>query len=221
MARLFDRRLRLPSDRKRVVLTQALVLLTGMRIGEALRAAAADVEGHFLLLPPAVVKTGVPRIIYLSGQALAIVDALRPAARQQTLFVDAPPSNRLTGWGKSLSSWHKLVADCTSPELRSLLEKRHQSLRRMISDWLQRRDPAAESLQLGHGSGGDANPVVFKSYLNTLHRAAKHLERYRLPSLDVQGFVWPAPIVLDVRRPDRLYNEFRKLVSRRRRTPRQ
>ena len=196
------------AQRRRVVLTQALVLLTGMRIGEALRAAAADVEGHFLLLPPAVVKTGMPRILYLSSQALGIVAALRPETQQGTLFHAAPHQPRLLGWTKSMTAWHNLVRQCTSPGQDATCEKRQQALRRKLSDWLERKDPAAEALQLGHGKG-----VVFDSYLDTLRRAARHLEMYRLP--EIEAFPWPAPVAAKLRRPDRLYNQFRRLVNQR------
>ena len=198
------------ADRRRVVLTQALVLATGMRIEECLAAEIANVEGHWLLLPET--KTHVPRILYLSGQALAIVAALHPPAQQQTLFDagDDQAAGLLAGWCQSLSSWHALVRACSTAGP-GPYPKRHQCLRKVLSTWLYKLDPVAESAQLGHGGG-----VVYTHYLAVLRSLPRLLERYRMPDLGVDGFAWPEPVESKVRRPDRLYAEFRRLVSRRR-----
>ena len=65
----------------------------------------------------------------------------------------------------------------------------------------------AESAQLGHGSG-----VVYENYLDVLRTLPKLLERYKLPAIEADDFQWPDPIVVRLRRPDRLYEEFRRLV---------
>jgi len=197
--------------RRGVVLRQALILLTGMRIDEALEALADDVEGHWLLIRES--KTHQPRILYLSRQALGIVHALHAASRQRCLFeVGDGTSKYLAAWNHTQSFWHQLVRECKGAGTHDPGEKRHQSLRRMMSTWLYKRDPVAESAQLGHGSG-----VVMKHYLDVIRRLPKILDKYRLPDLDVEGFSWPQPIDAGLQRPDRLYAEFRKLVSRRRR----
>ena len=204
------------SERRRVVLTQALVLLTGMRIDELLSARAADLEGRWLLLRKT--KTRKPRILYISGQALGIINALA-GDRQRMLFAaeDGGSSKHLTGWRHRLSAWHSLVRDCQSPEKYRPKEKRHQKLRRRLSTWICRQRikgahfPAqvVESAQLGHGKG-----VVFDFYLDVLRDIPRYLERYRLPDVGVDGFTWPDPIVVKLLRPDRLYEEFRAIVAR-------
>ena len=93
-------------------------------------------------------------------------------------------------------------------------EKRQQSLRRVLATWLHRRNKVCESAQLGHGSG-----VVFKNYLDVFRPMRRLLERFHLPTVDVEGFVWPPPVDAGVKRPDRLYGEYRRLVSRRRTGP--
>ncbi len=195
-----------PGAGRRVVLTQGLTLATGMRIDEALSASLANVEGHWLLL--ARTKTHAPRILYLNGQALAIVQALHPAARQATLFEVETKIDHLAGWQKSLSRWHALVKTCATPAEHDPYPKRHQCLRKVLSTWLHERDPVAESAQLGHGGG-----VVYKNYLDILRRLPRLMDKFRLPELGVPGFAWPEPIELKVRRPDRLYTEFRRLVT--------
>ena len=111
---------------------------------------------------------------------------------------------RLAGWPYSKSHWHELVRECTPNEHRDPSEKRHQSLRRLTSTWLYKRDPVAESAQLGHGGG-----VVYKHYLDVLRRLPRLLEKYRLPA--VEGFDWPPPVEAELRRPERLYAEFRRI----------
>jgi len=210
-----------PCNRRRVVLTQGLVLCTGMRIKELLSARTIHVEGRFLLIPKT--KTHAPRIVYLNRQALAIIAALHPDAAQHLLF-EPGRVDRLAGWPHSLSAWHSLVTKCTSPDQRNAQEKRHQALRRKLSDWLEQKDPAAEAAQLGHG----ANPlaagpgrnggggVVFRHYLDLWRRQAKWLERYRLPV--PANFAWPEPVEgVALKQPVRLYAEFRRLVSASRR----
>jgi len=197
----------------RVVLTQALVFLTAMRIEETLKARIADVEGRFLLVR--ISKTG-PRIIYLNRQALGIVAALhalpgatrkgrsgkkRPSSLQLALF-DA--SDYLAAWGQSNSAWHKLVKLCTGAGLHNPRVKRHQCLRQRCATWLNRRDVPVHHAQLGHEGGVD-----LKHYVAVLEEMPKHLEDWRLPPLDVPGFEWPPPVDVPLRvPPERLYNEF-------------
>jgi integrase len=183
--------------RRRVVLTQALVLLTGMRIGELLAAGRGDVEGHWLLLRPEIVKTRRPRLVYLSARALAIGSQLSVG------------SQFLSGWGKTANAWQALVRRCGPRPC----AKVHQALRRIMATWLHRRDQVAEAAQLGHGSG-----VVMVHYLDVIRRLPRLLEKFRVPPL--AGFDWPwqsggLPAVPQAP-PTRLYEEFRRLVSRRR-----
>jgi integrase len=197
------------SQRRRVLLVQGLVYLTGMRIEEALAALRSDLEGHWLLVRET--KTHKPRIIYVSAQALGIAEALHAGGSQRTLFdvgEDRGARKYLAGWGHTESNWHTLVRDCQSPDRHDPREKRHQAMRRKLSTWMHRRDPVSESAQLGHGSG-----VVFTNYLDYLRPLPKLLERYRLP--EVEGFSWPAAKKVKVRRPDRLYAEIRRLVNER------
>ena len=58
--------------------------------------------------------------------------------------------------------------------------------------------------------------MVYKNYLDVLRRLPRLMEKFRLPALDVEGFTWPAAARVPVKRPDRLYDAFRALVSRRR-----
>jgi len=196
-------------QRRRVLLVQALVYLSGMRIEEALAALRSDLEGHWLLVRES--KTHKPRILYLNSQALGIVAALHAESRQRTLFdlgEDSGAGKFVAGWSQTESTWHALVRDCQSPDRHDPAEKRHQALRRKLSTWMHRRDPVSESAQLGHGTG-----VVFKNYLDYLQPLPKLLEKYRLP--EVEGFTWPPAQKAKVRRPDRLYAEIRRLVNER------
>lgn len=205
------RRLPTASQRRHVVLVQGLVYLTGMRIEEALAALRSDLDGHWLLIRET--KTHRPRIIYLTAEALGIVEALHAGGRQTTLFdlgTDAGSRKYLCGWGQTESTWHTLVRDCQSPDKHDPAEKRHQSLRRKLSTWMHRRDAVSEAAQLGHGSG-----VVFRNYLDYLRPLPKLLEKYRLPDLGMEGFTWPPAVHAKVRRPDRLYAEIRRLVNER------
>ena len=132
------------ADRRLVVLIQGIVLATGMRIEEALRASMANVEGNWLLLERT--KTHAPRILYLSAQVLGIVAALHPPAAQRVLFDagDDPGAPLLAGWWQSLSGWHGLVRGTTTAATQVAGEKRQQSLRRVLATWLHRRDPVVE-----------------------------------------------------------------------------
>ena len=78
-----------------------------------------------------------------------------------------------------------------------------------MSTWLYAQNPAAESMQLGHGGG-----VVQRSYLDMLAILPVLLESYRLPELDVEGFAWPTLSVdVPLLRPDRLHAEYRRLIG--------
>jgi len=192
------------SDRRRVVLMQGLVLLTGMRIGEALKALARYSQGQWLLLHREAAKKRRIRLVYLNSSAMGIAAALR-AYTQPTLFELG--TERLAGWEKCESAWHSLVADCRAPRLPGApAEKRHQGLRQVLSNWLHDRDPVAEAAQLGHG-GTD---VVSRHYLDTIRRLPRHLERFKLP--EIEGFTWPAPIEADRGRPYELIEELRRMV---------
>ena len=64
------------AKRKRVVRTQAVLLLTGMRVTEALLSSEEFLQGSFLLLPGEITKVKRPRLICLNGQALALTAVL-------------------------------------------------------------------------------------------------------------------------------------------------
>jgi integrase len=202
----------------RIVLMQAACLLTGMRIGELLGARMEYVEGHWLLLPET--KTHRPRILYVSSQALGCLKSLRERWSERFLFpeMQSPGSARLAGWENSESNWQNCTRHCRRPLAATTVPyKPHQALRQVCSTWLYRRDPVAESAQLGHGGG-----VVFAHYLDTLRRLPRLLEKFRLPDLACgcgREWTWPEPITADRQLPKRLYAEFRRIVgqSRRRR----
>jgi integrase len=195
------------AQRRHVLYVQGLVYLTGLRIEEALTGLLSDVEGHWLLIRQT--KTHKPRIIYLNSESLGIMAALH-ADRQATFFDigDEGARKYLCCWDQELSTWHTLVRDCQSPQHHQAAEKRHQKMRQKLSTWMRRRDPDSEAAQLGHGSG-----VVFTNYLDYLRPLPKLLEKYRLPELGLEGFSWPAPVEVKMRRPDRLYAEIRRLVN--------
>ena len=195
------------AERHRVVLTQGFVLLTGMRVGEALAARLEDLEGYWLLVRES--KTHTPRILFVNGQALAIAATLRDRYTDRLLFpkTETVP---LVGWCESKSWWHSLVQSCgPAPHAP---EKPHQALRQVLSGYLHAKDgkdKVAEAAQLGHGVSVG---VVFKHYLDVLKRLPKLLQRVRLPLVD--GLPWPAPIEAAGGRPIRLIREFRRLVNR-------
>ncbi len=207
------------SLRRRVVLMQGLVLCTGCRIGELLNARQDLVEEHYLLLHPDAVKTGQPRIIYLSCQALGIAQALRrwSADGQRWMFDVRGQADRFSGWTQSESSWHKKVSTCRRPSAnddqrqiaRQRGKKHQQALRRACSTWLGRLDPAVERAQLGHGGGG----VVEEYYQEILERMARCMEDQPVPLPAVPGWTWPAPIAAVQRTPERLYEQWRRLVE--------
>ena len=197
------------AQRRRVVLMQGLIYLTGLRTGEALAALRSDLEGHWLLIRDT--KTHKPRIVYLNGLALGIAAALHADFRQKSLFdlgEESGTEKFLLGWSKTEWSYLELARDCTSPEKYDREEKRHQSMRRKLSTWMHRRDAVSEAAQLGHGSG-----VVFKNYLDYLRPLPKLLERYKLPDIGLEQFQWPQPVEAKVARPDRLFNEIRKIIN--------
>jgi integrase len=191
---------------QRVVLMQALLMLTGMRLGEALAARLDDVEGHWLLVRKT--KTHAPRILYLSRRALGIAQALRQRYANPLLIADA--GERLAGWLHTVGYWHTSAQKWTN-QADVEFGKRNQAMRRVCSTYLYRRNPTAESLQLGHGSG-----VVLRHYVDAMRMVPPLLEKFPLPRGERIGMEWPAPIVATRAIPARLYEEFRRLVSRRR-----
>ena len=143
------------AHRRRVVLTQALILLWGTRVEEALTASLDDVEGHWVLVAG---KTGM-RITYLNSQALAIVEALRG---QMAWSWARRPFTRVAHWPWSLSKWHKYVRDCGVDDG----AKPQQDLRKRFSTWVHAKDPEVEMLLAGHGGG-----VIFDHYLDVIGAA--------------------------------------------------
>jgi hypothetical protein len=193
------------AERRRVVLSQAAMLLSGMRKEEALFCERGCLEGQWLLLRPDWVKTGVPRLVCLNGQALGIAAALQG---QLTFGFAAGKRHRVLGWPWSLSHWDHTVAACGLQPF----AKPQQTMRQRCSSWLRKRDPDAESLQLGHGGGG----VVSTFYLDTLQELPAIMAGLRLPDLAVEGFQWPAAIEASPRVPRRLYEELDALLNQRR-----
>jgi len=161
---------------RQVVLTQALILLWGPRLSEALTALRADQEGHWVLV---VGKTGM-RISYLNSQALGIVQALRG---QSAWDWAANRHCRVSGWGWSVNKWHAFVRECGIDDG----DKPQQDLRKRFSTWVKAKDQDVEKLLCGHG--GD---VIFRHYLDTLERVPAVMEPFTLPI--VPGFAWPEPV---------------------------
>ena len=137
------------SERRRVVWMQALLLLTGMRLGECLAALHGHQEGRYLLLDPRSVKTDRPRILYVSRQALGLAKALRDYNPRLLWPRD---DERFAGWYCSANCWHGLVGDCrprgprpdssADPLTQSggparTQEKRNQAMRQVLSTWLR------------------------------------------------------------------------------------
>jgi hypothetical protein len=203
--------------RRRAVLTQAYCLLTGMRLGELLAARLVDCQGAWLLIRES--KTNAPRIIYQNPQALGIAAALRrPDSGQLELFCDPEPGplDRVCGWAYSECYWCAITRGLGLPQ-----KKPHQALRRACSNWMlspgavppgidgiaaQLR--AIESAQLGHGGG-----VIEKFYMDVLMRIPAVLDRFLLPDLPPQLWIWPAAIAADCSRPERLYEQWRRIVG--------
>ena len=166
--------------RRRIVLTQALILLWGTRLTEGLTACLDDVEGHWALVEG---KTGM-RLSYLNSQALGIVAALRG---QSTLAWAEPKHRRISGWPYSSNKWH---ADLRKVGIDDG-EKPQQDLRKRFASWVQRRDPEVEQLLAGHGGG-----VIFDHYLAIVERVPRVMERFKLPALegfDLAGTSLPVP----------------------------
>jgi integrase len=183
-------------QRRRVVLLQGFLLLTGLRIGEALRADLDDLEGSWLLVGRT--KTNTPRIIYCSAQALGVAAALRG---QKTFGFTG---GRLLGWRHTSSTWNHLVERCGPAPV----SKPQQEMRKRLATWLRSKNPDAERAQLGHGGGAD---VVFNNYLPTLELLPALLEQWQLP--EVSGCAWPAPLAAETERPLRLLRELYELVD--------
>jgi integrase len=193
-------------ERRRVCLAQAALLGTGMRLGEFLSARTADMENHWLLLRGENVKTGKPRILYLSRRVLGLLKALRAMG----------DAEYLAGWPHSTQSWHRLVQSMDFP---AAPEKPHQTLRRLCSTWLYRCSPVAESAQLGHGCG-----VVLEFYQDTLGELlgrdpmtravapASVLDGFALP--EVPGLAWPDPECPPRQEPTWLYDLYGRLFNR-------
>lgn len=183
-------------ERRRVVLMQGLYYLTGMRTEEGLTALREDLEGHWLLIRPG--KTNEPRIIYLSGQALAIVNALHPP---QVMLYE---TRTLLNWEYTQETFDEWIRSSTSREMYSAGEKRQQSMRAALSTFLRPKDRDAEVAQLGHGEEKD---VVFRSYLDRLEALPPLLCDRRLPELGVSWFHWPEAIQASIARPLRLIRQ--------------
>ena len=161
---------------RQIVLTQALILLWGTRLSEALTALREDQEGHWVLVEG---KTGM-RISYLNSQALGLVQALKG---QSAWDWAANRHCRVSGWGWSVNKWHAFVRECGIEDG----DKPQQDLRKRFSTWCQAKDADVEKLLAGHG--GD---VIFRHYLDTLERVPAVMERFELPA--VPGFAWPEPV---------------------------
>ena len=157
-----------PDHARRVILTQALILLWGVRVSEGLTALVDDMEGHLVLVSG---KTGL-RISYLNSQALGLVKALSG-------------HGRLTGWRWTPARWHRLVQQCGIDDG----AKPQQDLRKRFATWVSSRDADVEKLLAGHGGG-----VVFDHYLSTLEKVPAVMEDFALP--DVPGWKWPDPVYL-------------------------
>ena len=191
------------ADRRRVVLLQGLVLCTGMRIEECLVASREWLEGHWLLITDS--KTHQPRVIYVTGQGLAIIEALRGNIQQGMPWA-ADRFQRVSAWPWSKGRWHRLVGKC------GLHGKSHQILRQRLTTWLRaaifRRglDPAIECAQLGHGGG-----VIIENYLDYLRPLPRLLGHFELP--EVRGFQWPEAIQAGRHVPDRLLDEQDRLMQ--------
>ena len=97
------------SQRRRVVLTQGFLLLTGLRKQEALLVEQNGLEDSFLLVPGGITKPRVPKMICLNGQALGIAAALRG---QLTFGFAEGKRHRLLGWPYTPGHWDHLVAKC-------------------------------------------------------------------------------------------------------------
>ena len=152
-------------------MTQALILLWGVRLKEGLTASLDDVEGHWVLCTG---KTGM-RIGYLNSQALGIVQALRG----QAAWSFAPSRhNRVSGWPWGLGKWHQYVRACGIDDG----EKPQQDLRKRFSTWTAAKDPQVEMLLAGHGGG-----VIFEHYLDTMGPASRRDGGFRLTGQSTGG----------------------------------
>jgi hypothetical protein len=165
-----------PAHRRQVVLTQALILLWGVRLKEGLTASLDDVEGHWVLCTG---KTGM-RIGYLNSQSLGIVQALRG---QAAWSFAASRHNRVSGWPWGLGKWHQYVRACGIDDG----ENPQQDLRKRFSTWVAAKDPQVEMLLAGHGGG-----VIFEHYLDTMERVPAVMEDFALPTLE--NWTWPPPV---------------------------
>jgi hypothetical protein len=195
-----------PAKRRRIVQTQGVLLLSGMRITEALLASEELLSGQFLLLPAEITKPRVARMICLNGQALGLTLALRG---QLTFGFADVKRRRLLGWPWTPGTFHNWVerCGCCRPA-----EKIQQTMRQRCSTWVRKRNPDAEMIQLGHGGN-----VITRHYLDTLRELPEIMQGWRLPELGVPGFQWPADVAASADVPAKLYAEFRRMRGRRRR----
>jgi hypothetical protein len=190
------------SQRRRVVLTQGFLLLTGLRKQEGLLVEQRGLQDSFLLVPGEITKPRVPKMICINGQALGVAAALRG---QLTFGFAEGKRHRLLGWPYTPGHWDHLVAKCGP----AAWKNQQQSLRQRCATWVRARDPDAERVQLGHG-GGD---VVQIHYLDKLRELPALMNQFVLPDLDVPGFAWPAPIQASHAVPRELYAEFDELMD--------
>lgn len=200
-------------DAWRVVRVQALLMLTGMRLGECLAARREDLEGRWLLLRKTKTK---PRVIYVSRQALGIAASLR--RRPQQLLFEDPDSPAFAGWDFTESAWHAMAKQALKPIGDRLPERPQQQMRQICSTYLEIDCgmSLAESIQLGHGK--EKRGVKGASYVDAMARLPELLEGLagRLPSLDRP---WPDPADVELHMPDErhggIWDELRRLVHRR------
>ena len=191
-----------PSQRRRVVLTQAFLLLTGLRKGEALLVEQDGLAGHFLFVPAAITKPRIPKLICVNAQALGIAAALRG---QLTFGFAHGKRHRLLGWPYTPGHFEKLVAACGAAPWKH----RQQVLRQRCSTWVRARDPDAEQVQLGHG-GGD---VITRCYLDKLRELPALMNQFSLPPLDVPGWAWPAAIAASPSLAPWLYEQYEEAMD--------
>ena len=189
---------------QRVVLMQAFLLLTGMRLGEALRSAPGG-SGGSLALGSRHQDPQAEDSVRLSPGLGHRACFLRTRYTNPLLFADA--GEQLVGWPHTAGYWHACAKAWTNPDQKNTeLDHRNQAMRRICSTFLYRRNPTAESLQLGHGSG-----VVLRHYVDAMRMVPPLLEKFPLLGGERIGFEWPEPITASKAVPARLYAEFRKL----------
>ena len=175
------------SHARQVVLTQALILLWGVRLKEGLTTCLDNVEEHWVLCTG---KTGM-RLGYFNAQALGIVRALRG----QTVWEWAAARHgRVSNWPWGCNKWHHFVRQVGIDNG----DKPQQDLRKRFATIVKAKDPEVEMLLAGHGGG-----VIFDHYLDTLERVPGVMEDFpALPDLGLDDWTWPEPVYLH--RPENL-----------------